>query len=408
MRWDTLNCFGTPRRVTLFSAGSNPCAGASEAGGNEITYQVCNANNSFVCPVTQVYVPGQTRGPPFPAANLTCADITIASTATAAPTDPQAGPDAAFPYRCYALPNGTGSVQYYCGIETVPRDFLTNISDPCAPAVQVCPPSQLNDMSTWYMVRNDTCTCPWNCIDCFGEGFPTTVTGGTLSGPHRCSCSSTTSSVDCRGCSDTGCGAGSKCDTTVFLTQQKTYQCRPDEVLQQFFSGGGLFVWSINFKDSTTTTNGNATLACYANPTSTPLLFTCAFGRCSRAVSNNKQNIECMDTNCTYIGGGDAGLESVVVGLSGKSTVILDPSGRTEMFQEQAPVVVVMFCNASACQFPGDSTVVQSTLEIALASAFGAAILVALIVAVVLCWWCDKRLKRDYKVREEGNVVLTA
>ncbi len=395
VRWTGSGCVGAPAGVTIFSAVSSPCVTAADGQrANEVTFQVCSANNTLVCPVTQVFPAGTAQGPPTAAASLGCSDISIASAATAAPVEQ--GTDYAFPGKCYALSNSTGSVQYYCGINTVPPVYL-NGTDPCTPVVAACPPSVLGDMSTWYKLRNDTCNCPWNCIDCHGNGVPTNFPDKTLAEEHRCSCSSTTSTVDCRGCSASGCGSGSTCDTTVFLTTSKTYQCRPDEVLQQFFAGGGLFVWSIQFASSSTTTGGNASLSCYANQFGTPLLFTCQFGRCERSVDNNRQKVKCLDTYCNVTGGGDEGLDLVVLALSGESTVILDPSGRTEMFQQQAPVVVVMYCNASACQFPGEGGVTQSTLEIVLASVFGGLIVLLLVGAVLFCFWRDKRLQREYK-----------
>jgi hypothetical protein len=80
----------------------------------------------------------------------------------------------------------------------------------------------------------------------------------------------------------------------------------------------------------------------------------------------------------------------------GVSTVILDPSGYTQMFQQAAPVVVVMNCSASACQFPNDSVVRQTSLEVALATAFGVGIVVIIAILVLICLWRSKRLQRTY------------
>lgn len=66
------------------------------------------------------------------------------------------------------------------------------------------------------------------------------------------------------------------------------------------------------------------------------------------------------------------------------------------MFQQQAPVVVVMNCSASACQFPNDSVVRQSTLEIALATAFGVALVLLIAMLIVFCMWHSRRLERSY------------
>jgi hypothetical protein len=263
------------------------------------------------------------------------------------------GGDFALPSKCYNLPL-SGSLRYYCGLDTVPPAYLvgtnftkvqtttgnftsTNFTttsptnapieppDICAnytAPVTVCPPSDLLDTSTWYHLRNDSCVCPYSCIDCFGNGIVAPFAGKTLAGEHRCLCSSTTATSDCRGCSASGCGSGSTCDTTVYVTQNKVYQCTPDEVLQQYFSGGGLFVWTVNFPSATTTTGGNATLSCYSNPTGTPLLFTCVFGRCELGTQNSKQMITCQDTVCTPTGYPDNSLNNIVNQLTVAKTVI--------------------------------------------------------------------------------------
>ena len=76
--------------------------------------------------------------------------------------------------------------------------------------------------------------------------------------------------------------------------------------------------------------------------------------------------------------------------------MLLDPSGRTEMFQQEAPVVVVMNCTSSSCQFPNEGQVRQSTLEIALATAFGVAIVLLLAILILICVWNSRRLKKSY------------
>jgi hypothetical protein len=352
--------------------------------------------------------------------------------------------DFALPSKCYNLPVA-GSLRYYCGLASVPPAFLvgTNFTsqsttasnvttpppvtpapDPCAnytAPITVCSPSKLDDTSTWFALRNDTCVCPYNCIDCNGNGIVAPFPGKTLASEHRCVCSSSSHTTDCLGCSSSsGCGSGSVCDTSVYVTgSSKVYQCRPDEVLAPYFSGGGLFVWTVTFADSFTTTGGNATMSCYSSPQGTPLLFTCSFGRCDRGTENNKQKITCLDTTCTPTGFPDNALNNIVRSLKvrgfrvlvnafspppphfkffvkGTSTVLLDPSGRTEMFQQEAPVVVVMNCTSSSCQFPNEGQVRQSTLEIALATAFGVAIVLLLAILILICVWNSRRLKKSY------------
>ncbi len=223
--------------VTVYPP-SSPCKATLENVGtvlelNSAAYQVCDVSNTLVCPVIQLYFRslGLPQAPPRDPDTLTCDDITIPSVQTSAPIEQPGGNfDYALPGKCYNLPL-SGSLFYYCGLASVPPQFLegtnyttgtatiapTAAPDPCAnytAPITVCPPSVLEDSSTWYSLRNDTCVCPYNCIDCHG-GIVTPFPGKTNASEHRCICSSTTHTADCQGCSASGCGSGAVCDTSV-------------------------------------------------------------------------------------------------------------------------------------------------------------------------------------------------
>ncbi len=66
-----------------------PCAATREVVPfltNSLSYQVCNAANSVVCPFVQVFFSNTTNGPPVSASSLTCANIN-ASGVNFAPLD---------------------------------------------------------------------------------------------------------------------------------------------------------------------------------------------------------------------------------------------------------------------------------------------------------------------------------
>jgi hypothetical protein len=256
-----------------------------------------------------------------------------------------------------------------------------------------------SDMSQWFKLRNDTCQCPWQCISCHGNGIPIAARDVAptlgLDGPHSCACSSSAATMDCLGCTSGGCStAGSVCDTSVFVTRTKAYSCIPDANLAQFFAGGGLFIWEVLFPNTDTNTGGTVELTGYADPKHTPLLFTCSLSSCTRSIDAGSQKIVCDVTKCTATES-DPALALVVNPLKGKSTVILDPSGDTQMFQENVAITIKMKCTASGCKFPGEGEVKQSTLEVALASTFGALILVAILLLILIC------VKRAFDLRQK-------
>ena len=281
----------------------------------------------------------------------------------------------------------------------------TNIT--CCPCAAPAPPgcADFANPGAWFRVRNDSCACPWDCLDCNG-GISTPVVAAEPWGQKFCVCDSTDATFDCRGCREGGCPADANCDTSMFILREKTYSCIPDVTFQGFFAGGGLFIFTISFPDSRTPVDGVAQLSGYAFPDKSPLLFSCDLTGCSRAARENNQQISCATINCVSTGADDT-LGSVVEALAGQSTVVFDATGRAEMFQAAAPVVVIMYCEASACEFPGDTDLEQSRLSTILAAAFGGLIAAAIIVLIVFCVLRANRLKRLYEAFGSRRIERT-
>lgn len=192
-------------------------------------------------------------------------------------------------------------------------------------AQSVCPPSGLFNACSvkncsfetccnsgafhWF---DDTCYCPYDCINCHGGVPKRNGNNG-----HACTCLSGTTGIDCREC---GCPPGSTCvrsnSISLSSSRQTIFSCPSTAKLFQ-----GVLVGEHD------PLSGSISFIIYSSTNSTPIVANCTFLGCLLEDNPDTQIATCQSSQCCTAGFGIRGMQQLWNGIAEETIVTIARTG---------------------------------------------------------------------------------
>eukprot|EP01091_Cochliopodium_minus_P001796 TRINITY_DN1176_c0_g1_i1.p1 TRINITY_DN1176_c0_g1~~TRINITY_DN1176_c0_g1_i1.p1 ORF type:complete len:980 (+),score=224.17 TRINITY_DN1176_c0_g1_i1:2-2941(+) len=242
-------------------------------------------------------------------------------------------------------------------------------------------------------IFNETCIYDYECMNCHNNGIYIPWQEGPPPVDAKCLCNQNYQGVDCRSCRIGHCAEPDFiCDTSIYITNGRTYECYPTGDTQSLF-GNGSFVIDCQWEAGQDST-GVCGITTYLHPDSAPRVFNCSATGCSKTISSNQQYINCDNILCDCTGWCGSIAKQVIDSIEGSAEIIVSLDGSLQLQQNSG--LFTTQCKAYQCQLPGPPPVASFPWWAKLAiggSAFGLLLIIGAASIIMMVSWKKKNQK---------------